>query len=524
MRPPGKPNAALSATVFALALSALALPSISSCARPPERPDILFISIDTLRRDHMSVYGYELPTTPRLDEFAAEALVFTHAQTPRAKTTPAMASVFTGLYPHDHGVRDLASPLDRRVPVLAEQLRNGGYNTIGLVANWVLTDERSGLARGFKTWIEDLPDEVGVPPHNVKQRRAASVTDAAIELLDLETAPKPEGKRAPWFAWLHYMDPHGAYDPPEKHQLFDRAPDWLPAPESFPAHPIHKLRLADYNVPPIAKSADGRVDLAKVRALYDGEIHYVDAEIGRLFDALRAAGRFEKTLIIVTSDHGESLGDHRYWFEHGFYTYQATCAVPLLIRVPAATTETPWTGLRHSDVSLVDIAPTILDYLKLAPMRPLAEGRTRPFGVSFARQLAEDRKGSRPVFSEKVERADLSGTVQDKAVRLGDWKLIRRYTQLLPEGPGAALSAGKERQLVVLSEELYELTSDPGEEHNLISEPPENAPIAELSSLLLEFFEADTDLADLAQILQRQREELERGDPESLRSLEALGY
>jgi len=510
-------------TRLAGALGALAL-AVSSCARPPERPDILFISIDTLRSDHLSLYGYEHETSPRLDEFAKEALVFTHAQTPRAKTTPAMASVFTGLYPHDHGVRDLASPLDPRIPVLAEQLKSGGYNTIGIVANWVLTDEHSGLARGFKTWNEELSDEVGVPPHNVQQRRATSMTDAALELLDLNSAPKPEGQRAPWFAWLHYMDPHGAYDPPEEHRLFETEPEWLPSPDSFTPHPIHKPRLTEYNIPESAKTSDGRIDLAKVRALYDGEIHYVDAEIGRLFDALREAGRFETTLIIVTSDHGESLGEHRYWFEHGFYTYETTCRVPLLIHLPDRPDARAPTGLRHSDVSLADITPTILEYLNLAPLDRRRTSRTRPYGNSFARLLSEEQSKRRPVFSEKVERADLSGTIQDKAVRLGDWKLIRRYTQLLPEGPGAPLTSGTERELIVLSEELYDLAADPGETNNLIADPPDSAPLSELSSLLLEFFEADTDLAELAQILQRQREELESSDPESLRNLEALGY
>ncbi|MFT5284954.1 MAG: arylsulfatase A-like enzyme [Planctomycetota bacterium] len=508
---------------FTCVLLALVL-ATAGCARPAERPDVLFISVDTLRRDHMSVYGYELATTPRLDEFAKEALVFTRAQTPRAKTTPAMASVFTGLYPHDHGVRDLASPLDRRVPVLAEQLRNGGYNTIGIVGNWVLTKERSGLHRGFKTWVEDLPDQVGVPPHNVEQRRAKSLTDAALELLELESAPKPEGDRAPWFAWLHYMDPHGAYDPPEEHKLFATEPDWLPARDSFPAHPIHKWRMAEYNLPQAAITSDGYVDLAHIRALYDGEIHYVDQQIGRLIDALKAAGRFDQTLIIITADHGESLGEHRYWFEHGFYTYEATCAVPLLIHMPGAAADLSLTGIRGSDVSLVDLTPTLLDFLRLPKMSKREIVPRRPFGVSFNKLLKDDREVRRPVFSEKVERADLSGTVQDKAVRLGDWKLIRRYTQLLPGSQGGLLSPGDTRELVVLSEELYDLRTDPHEENNLISSAPADAPVVEMSALLLEFFEADTDLADLAQILQRQREELERGDPESLRALEALGY
>jgi arylsulfatase A-like enzyme len=157
----------------------------AACARPPYRPDVLLVSIDTLRADRVSAYGYPRRTTPRLDELTEEGLLFTHVQTPRAKTTPAMASVMTGLYPHDHGVRDLATPLDERVPVLAESFRAAGYRTIGVVGNWVLADERSGLGRGLEDWREELSDAVGVPPHDVPQGRARSVTDAALALLDL---------------------------------------------------------------------------------------------------------------------------------------------------------------------------------------------------------------------------------------------------------------------------------------------------------------------------------------------------
>jgi arylsulfatase A-like enzyme len=506
--------------VLAAALAAGALAPASGCARPPHRPDVLLITVDTLRADHMSAYGYARATTPRLDELAQDAIRFTHVQTPRAKTTPAIASLFTGLYPHDHGVRDLASPLDERVPVLAESFRAGGYRTIGVVANWVLTAERSGLSRGFEDWDDELTDEVGVPPHNAPQRRAGAVTDRALELLDLDGPPSPEGERRPWFCWLHYMDPHGIYDPPAEHRIFQGAPDWLPPRESISGHPIHEPRLADYNIPASAR-VDGRVDLGHVRDLYDGEIHYVDAEIGRLLDALRARGRFADTLIVFTADHGESLGEHRYWFEHGFYTYDVTCRVPLIIRLPDGSLDHALPGTRRGDASLVDLAPTLLDLVGLPPMRPRGSDRpsnTAVMGKSLDDLLRRDHAIARPVFSEKVERADLSGTVQDKAVRIGDWKFIRRYTRIMPDGPRGA------HELIVLSEELFDLVADPGETTNLIADPPAAAPLSRLRSALLEFAEADVRFADLAQILQRQREDLERNDPESLRVLEALGY
>ncbi len=474
------------------------------------RPDVLLVTIDTLRQDRMSLYGYARPTTPRIDALAREALIFTHAQSPRAKTTPAIASLLTGLHPHDHGVRDLALPLDRNVPVLAERFRAAGYRTIGIVGNWVLSDERSGLARGFDTWDETLPDTLGVPPDDVPQRRATSLTDAAIAALELyDPLAATDGERAPWFCWLHYMDPHGVYDPPGEHRFSPGEPDWLP--ETFPDDPLHSPRLADYNVPEEARGPDGRVDLARVRDLYDGEIRYVDAELGRLFDALDACGMLDDTLIVLTSDHGESLGEHLYWFEHGFYTYEVTCRVPLLVRLPNSLRFEVPAGLRHGDLSLVDLGPTLLDLVDLPALQP----EPAPFAGRSRKDLVlADRPSTTPVFSEKIERADLSGSVQHKSVRRGDWKLIRRLAKH-PEIPG---------RLVVVAEELYDLARDPGETENLARNPPPAAPLARLREDLAGFTAADRELAQLGLILEQRRADLERDDPEGVRRLEALGY
>ncbi len=489
---------------------------LAGCARPPERPDVLLITVDTLRRDRLGVYGCERDTSPRLDAFAERGLVFMGAQSPRAKTTPAIASLLSGLYPHDHGVRDLASPLDRRVPVLAESFRAAGYETIGVIGNWVLTDERSGLARGFDTWIEDLPDQVGVPPDDVPQRRATSLTDAALALLDTSGPPAPRGERKPWFCWLHYMDPHGIYDPPAEHRVFTSEPDWLLAPEVYGSHPIHDLRLADYNVPASARTPDGRMDLAHVRDLYDAEIRYTDAEIGRLLDALDERGRFDETLVVFAADHGESLGEHFYWFEHGFYTYEVTCAVPLVIWVPDALASAgPITGERTGNVSLADLAPTILDLVGLRPL-PRPHG-AEVLGRSRADLVLRGRDRGDPVFSEKIERTDVSGTVQHKAVRMGRFKLIHRLARL-PGGPA---------ELTTISEELYDLEHDPFETENLVRPDvplATDVPLDELRAELERFIAADDQLADLARLLQRQREDLEKNDPEGLRVLEALGY
>lgn len=494
-------------TLLAAALLLTACGASTPDPAPPARANLLLITIDTLRPDHLACYGYERDTSPNLDRLAAEGWRFTHAQSPRAKTTPAIATLLSGLYPHEHGVRDLSGPLTRPVPLLQERLAQAGYRTAGLVSNFVLTAERAGLARGFEHWDDRLPDTRGVPPHAAPQRVATSVTDGALELVHADD-PRP------WFVWLHYMDPHGAYAAPAEHRLFaGSAPRLLPPEAELPESSIHRYRVADYNVPADARGPDGRVDVAAVVAEYDAEIHFVDAQIGRLLDDLRGAGQLDQTLVVVTSDHGESLGEHRYWFEHGAYAYETTCRVPLIVRPPASLGSSP--AVRSGDVSLADLAPTLLDLLGL----PVADAGTEAHrGRSLRAHFTGTEATSRPVFSEKVERAELDGAIQAKAVRLGDWKLVRRYAHR----PSRTEPGG--RQLVALSDELFDLRADPGEAHDLSANPPPAAPVAELRAALLEFAAADSEFAELAEILQRRREALEREDGAALDVLRALGY
>jgi arylsulfatase A-like enzyme len=471
--------------------SALAVLLLVACARKVDRPNVLLITIDTLRADRISAAGYPRATTPNLDRLAAEGLRFTHVETPRAKTTPAIATIFTGMYPHEHGVRDLLVPIEQKIPLLTESLHKAGYATGAIVGNYVLQDRFSGLARGFDSWCEDLPDKDGVPPDDVPQRRARSMTDGALAALGLAAA-KPDAGPArsmvregePWFLWIHYMDPHGLYDPPPEHRIFHReTPDLIPDDPGF---------VAEYNVPSSCRTPAGRVDAALVRDLYDGEVHYVDAEIGRLVDALRANHLLDKTLVVVVADHGESLGEHRCWFEHGRDAFETTCRVPLVARLPASAEARAAPGVRNEDFSLADLAPTILDWLGLPKFR--------------------DTPASHPVFAERIDRAQRFGVLQSKAVRIGDWKLIRDYAQ--PD----------EKRVVVLSEALYDLARDPGETVNRISDPPPEAPLARLQVELLGFAAADVRFTDLARSLQSRREQLEREDPEALRILQKLGY
>lgn len=508
------------------AASLLALVLLAAgCARAPERPNVLLVVIDTLRADRLSAAGYGRETTPHLDRLAAEGLRFTHAQTPRAKTTPAMATLFSGLYPHDHGTRDLIRPLAPEVPVLAERLAEGGYTTVGIVGNYVLQARLAGLERGFEHWIEDLPQTSGLPPAGVPERTARSLTDGALAALGLgppsEDGAAPREARIdgdrPWFLYLHYMDPHGLYEPPPEHRVFhSERPD--PIPRHLPVRPgaAHAPWVAEYNVLDEDRLSDGRIDANSVRDRYDGEVRYVDAELGRLFERLRATGLLERTLVIVVADHGESLGEQDYWFEHGRNASEVTCRVPLLVRFPAGS---PWrgsSGVRRADVSLADLAPTLCAWLDLAP--PREPGRDPLVGRARPELALRDDPGPTPVLCEKVERTDLAGAVQTKAVRLGDWKLLVRLTFVPDETADGA------RRRVVLGEELYDLARDPYETRDLSGAPPADAPLAELRAWSARFLAADPDLGELGETLGHERDELRRIDPDTLRRLESLGY
>jgi arylsulfatase A-like enzyme len=256
--------------------------------------------------------------------------------------------------------------------------------------------------------------------------------------------------------------------------------------------------------------------VARVRDLYDGEIRYVDRELGRLLDALRASGELERTLVVVTADHGESLGEHRYWFEHGSYAYQATCRVPLIVRWPRGR-EGLLRGWVSAPVSLADVTPTVLELVGLPPLSsptsPPHAGRSLLELCDPKRAAVSGGQGREPVvFLEKVERAELDRAVQIKAVRVGRWKLVRRYAHVTRAGA---------RELAVLSDELYDLEADPLEARDLSTAPPPEAPLDELAARLLAFTAADRAFPELDLVLQRQRDSLA---PEVRRTLEALGY
>lgn len=307
---------------FAAARAALVLAVAAGCSRggpaPADAPNVILISVDTMRADHVGVYGAAGAETPTMDGLAAVGVRFRTAFSVAPITLVSHATIFTGLYPPRHGVRHNGIyRLGPGIPTLAERLRGAGYDT-GAVIGSIVLEKSHGLDRGFRVYDDAVPQETGAKG-GFREHRAATVTDRAIAWLS--------GARRPFFLFVHYFDPHAVYEPPE------------PFATRFRDRP------------------------------YDGEIAYVDAEIARLLADVRARDLLAGTVVILTADHGESLGEHQE-LTHGYTLYDATLAVPLLVSGPRIPP-----GVVVNDlVSLVDLAPTVLALAGVAPL-PDRDGR-----------------------------------------------------------------------------------------------------------------------------------------------------
>ncbi|MEM8963153.1 MAG: sulfatase [Acidobacteriota bacterium] len=267
--------------------------------------NLLIIVADTWRADHTSLHGYERATTPYLDRFASQALVFDRAFSTSPWTLPSTASLLTGLYPNEHGLIR-AEPLPHDLDTLAEGLAGEGISTFAISANPLVSPDR-GLAQGFEHF-DYLPES-----------KANAITDRALERLD-------EHRPYRFFGYLHYLDPHGPYNAPEpyRHRFTDPAYQGrFRDPQAL--RPISFARAPDFPV--------DDDDVHHLRAAYDGEILFWDHEFQRLVDGLRARHLLDDTVIIITSDHGEEFAEHGL-FKHGHHLYDESVHVPLLIHAP----------------------------------------------------------------------------------------------------------------------------------------------------------------------------------------------
>jgi arylsulfatase A-like enzyme len=320
---------------------------------------VFLLTVDTLRPDHLPVYGYDRDTAPAISRLAEDGMVFTRAFTTSPKTSPAYASMFTGLYPHEHGLMRLGQALPGQNETLAELLDAAGYLSGGFVSSTVMIDRLSDLGQGFTIWDDRMP--VKELHRDNFERHAPQTIDSALTWLDSLAM-----RREPFFLFVHLIDPHGPYTPPANYRA------------RFRRGGGPKLAV---DVIPAFQRLSGATTLGDYIDAYDGEIAHADEALGLLFDRLRDDGLYDEALIIVTSDHGESFGSDGVYFRHGVTLAEASTRIPLIIKPPHARSLGP--QFSDSTVSLVDIVPTVLDYLGLAPrddlagqsLRPLVEGR-----------------------------------------------------------------------------------------------------------------------------------------------------
>ena len=347
-----------------------------------DAPPVFLLTIDALRADHLSTYGYERATDPNIRAIAEDGVVFTRAFTTAPKTTPAYASMFTGLYPHKHGLRMLGQELAEENLTLAEMLSAEGYDTGGFVSSTVMLGRLSALDQGFLTWDDYMPHREANRANF--ERRADATADAVLAWLDRPSSPR--------FLFVHFIDPHGPYHPPGvfRRRFANRAG----------RSPAHSMRLRAEDVPAFQRLADART-LGDYIDAYDGEIAYADAALGRILDRLRALGLYDDALVIVTADHGESLGEDGFYFRHGKTLREVSTRIPLIIKPPGGR-RPGVSRFWHDAVSLVDVLPTVADFAGLS-------GRTAGRdGVSLRAVLeGRARRGERVVFSQREGAAGL---------------------------------------------------------------------------------------------------------------------
>ena len=413
--------------LFGILTVIMTLLGTTGCGETPEPPHLVLITVDTLRAGNLHCYGYPLTISPTVDALADRGLRFETCLAHASSTAPALASLLTGVYPSEAGVMDNAFPLHESMDTLAEALGRRGYRTAAFVSNFNLR-KRMGFFHGFDHYDAELDDRE-VNRATVRERTADRTTEAARAWLDAEAGK--DGR--PFFLWVHYQDPHGPYTPPET---------LLPDAENYAAFdrelPLRDDNIGDFGIPAYQALEDRR-DEAFYRARYDGEIAYLDGYLANLLEALDRPQWKDRLAVIFTADHGESMGEHGFWFSHEQDLHDELIRVPLIVTAPDLAPARITERACH-----IDLFPTVL---ALAGERDLSGYR----GVNLLDASA--RKTTRGLYAETNHR--VTRRVQRSLV-LGPFKLIRS-----PLGEA--------------DPKLYDISKDPGETNNLYAERPEVA-------------------------------------------------
>lgn len=462
--------------------------SLASCGGDPEQPpkevkaverprldggakgwNVVILSIDTLRADRLGAYGYKTrPTSPHLDAQLASGITFEAAMAPRSATWPSLASLLTGLYPSGHGVQENGYGFPDDLPTLPKILHGAGYRTGAFLSNMCKANHQG--------W-DAFACSGGEDGKTV--RRALDWTASLTK-----EGPAKEGEAdKPFFLWVHLFGAHGPY-----YNGGD-----LAARELDPGYQ-GPLGTKKWQLDQIMaqRTPLGPRDLQHLNALYDAAVIGSDRLAGELLAQLRAAGKLDRTLVVVTADHGEELYQHNDYLYHSCSVYQTTLHVPLGISAPGLI---PAGGRVPQTVEMIDVAPTLLALLGLPPLQEV-------HGKPLVRTMERPGEGGAglPAYSEY-------GNTRLRTVLAGGWKLVHN-----PEGvepvciPGAPMP-----HFPIEKVELYDVASDPGETKNLAA--AQAARVAELTRLLEQRFSG------------LRRRGSPQPVPEELRKeLEALGY
>jgi arylsulfatase A-like enzyme/Tfp pilus assembly protein PilF len=409
---------------------ALAFGAPARLTKPPI--NVIFVTIDTLRADHVGCYGAKQVKTPTIDSLCRDGIVFERAYAQVPLTWPSHAVMLTGTYPFQNGVQDFTGqPLSSRFRTVAEAFQRRGYATGAVVSSFVL-DRSWGLARGFDFYDDAFSSETFQKKDlGLVERKAGESVDRAMGWLEKST-------RRPFFLWLHLYDPHAPYDSPEPFR-------------------------SEYQDRP-----------------YDGEIAYADHELGRLVAWLKGNHIYDDTLIVLLSDHGESLGEHGEQ-EHGFFIYNATTHIPLIVKPPRKV------GIRPSRIDRVvesiSVAPTLLAF---------------------------------PGIADPIQKQfQAPGLIEAKSPRDGT-----AYTETLYPfssfgwSPLHGVFSGHYHYIAAPQPELYDLSSDPEEQSNVASQ--QSAVVASLDERLKELLKRNP--------FQRESNVASGVDPDAAQKLRALGY
>jgi arylsulfatase A-like enzyme len=366
---------------------------------PGNRRNLLLITLETTRADHLGIYGYPRDTSPRIDRLAEEGVVFERFFAVSPRTNPSLASLMTSRYPHEHGVRNLLLPLEPPNRTLAELLREAGYITAAIQTHPRLV-EPSGFAQGF--------EQYRLMPH---MRASAACAAAGAWIQESSRGDRP------WFLWLHIMDPHWTYDPPDPWRTRFGPADPRPG-AVYDAVARGEITFGSVifqnRMPP--DEVDAFV------ALYDAEIRLADDALGDLLDLLDRLGLRQETVVALTADHGESLGEDDYFFEHGDFGTDAEIRIPLVLVAPSVL---PGGRRVPATAESLDLAPTLLELLGLP-----SDDRFR--GRSLLPLVEGDESGDRTCFGEtgkrfheENDRREIDGVVGKRRwIRRGDFKLV----------------------------------------------------------------------------------------------------